>query len=62
MHCNALVTLLIPIAAIYGVLCCWHFLRREALRWPQIPQSTIYCALGLAGAFMVLRNLPFQLF
>ena len=62
MHCNALVTLLLPIAAVYGVLCYEHFLRREVIRWPQIPQATIYCALGIAAAFMVLRNLPFQLF
>ncbi len=62
MHRNALVTPLLPIAAIYGALCYRHFLRREALRWLQIPQATIYCALGIAAAFMVLRNLPFQLF
>ncbi len=62
MHCNALVTVLLPIAAIYGVLWYRHFLRREDIRWPQIPQATIYCALGIAAAFMVLRNLPLQLF
>ncbi len=62
MHCNALVTALLPIAAIYGVLCYRHFLRREDIRWQQIPQAMIYCALGIAAAFMVLRNLPLQLF
>jgi Protein of unknown function (DUF2752) len=62
MHSNALVTPLLPIAAIYGALCYLHFLRHEIIRWPQIPQATIYCALGIATAFMVFRNLPFQLF
>jgi hypothetical protein len=62
MHYNALVTPLLPIAAIYGVLWYRRFLRREVIRWPQIPQATIYCALAIAAAFMVLRNLPFRLF
>jgi hypothetical protein len=62
MHHNALATLLIPITAIYGFLCYQRFLRREVMRWPQMPQATIYCALGVLAAFMVLRNLPFQLF
>jgi Protein of unknown function (DUF2752) len=62
MHGNALVTPLLPILAIYGILCYQRFLRRDVIRWPQMPQATIYCALGIAAAFMVLRNLPLQLF
>jgi Protein of unknown function (DUF2752) len=62
MHRNALVTLLLPLAAIYGAVCYQNFLRREVIRWPRIPQATIYCALGIAAVFMFLRNLPSQLF
>jgi hypothetical protein len=58
MECNALVTLLLPIAAIYGALWYRRFLRHETIRWPQLPQAAIYCAFGIATAFTILRNLP----
>jgi hypothetical protein len=62
MHRNALVTLLLPIAVPYGILCYHRFLRRAPIRWPQVPQAAIYCALGIVAAFTILRNLPLQLF
>jgi len=58
MHSNALVTLLLPIAAIYSTLCYRRLLRHEAIGWPQPPQAAIYCAFGVAAAFTILRNLP----
>jgi hypothetical protein len=58
VHFNALVTLLLPIAAIYGALCYRRFLQHKALRWPQPPPAVIYAALVLTGVFTVLRNLP----
>jgi hypothetical protein len=58
MHCNALVTLLLPIAAIYSTLCYRRLLRHEAMRWRQPPQAAIYFAFCVAAAFTILRNLP----
>jgi hypothetical protein len=58
VHFNALVTLLLPIAAIYGVLCYRRLLQHKALRWPQPRPALIYAALALTGVFTVLRNLP----
>ena len=58
VHFNALITLLLPFAAAYGVLCYRRFLQHKALRWPQPPPAVIYAALALTGVFTVLRNLP----
>jgi hypothetical protein len=58
MHSNALVTLLLPIAAVYSILWYRRLLRGEAIRWPQPPQAAIYCAFGVAAIFTLLRNLP----
>jgi hypothetical protein len=55
---NALVALLAPLAVGYGSLFYWRFLRREALRWPQVPQAAIYAGLIVAVLFAVQRNLP----
>jgi hypothetical protein len=62
MDLNALVTFLLPIAAIYGALWYRRFLRHETMRWPQLPQAAIYCAFGIATAFSILRNLQLPLF
>jgi hypothetical protein len=59
MNLNALVTLLLPFAAAYGILCyCRLLLQRQALRWPQPPPAVIYAALTAATVFTVIRNLP----
>jgi hypothetical protein len=58
VHFNALVTLLLPIAAVYGVLYYRRFLQHKALRWPQPPPAVIFAALALTGVFTVIRNLP----
>jgi hypothetical protein len=62
MNLNALITLLLPFAAAYGILCCSRLLQRKALRWPQLPPTVIYAALTAAAVFTVIRNLPFQSF
>ena len=62
MHLNALVTLLLPVAAAFGVGWYWRFVRREDDRWPRIPGAPVYVVLGAAAIFTVLRNLPLQRF
>ncbi len=58
LHHNALVTLLLPIAFLYAVLCYLRFLQHKAHRWPQLPPAAIHAALATAAIFTVLRNLP----
>jgi len=58
MNLNALVTLLVPFAAAYGVLCYWRLLQRKPFRWPHPPPAATYAALTLATVFTVIRNLP----
>jgi hypothetical protein len=55
---NALITLMLPLAAGYGSLLYWRFLQRKALRWPQVPSPAIYAGLALAAVFTIERNLP----
>jgi len=58
MNLNTLVTLLLPFAAAYGILCYSRLLQRKPLRWPEPPPAIIYTALTLATIFTVIRNLP----
>jgi hypothetical protein len=58
LHWNALITLMLPLAAGYGGVLYWRFLRRKALRWPQVPSPAIYAGLALAVVFTIERNLP----
>jgi Protein of unknown function (DUF2752) len=58
MHFNALVTLLLPFAATYGILCYHRFLQRRPVRWPQPPPIVTYASLIAAAVFTVIRNLP----
>jgi hypothetical protein len=53
MNLNALITLLLPFTAAYGIL-----LQRKSICWPQPPLAVIYTALTLATVFTVIRNLP----
>jgi hypothetical protein len=62
MHWNALVTLLLPVAAAYGFCWYWRFVRRGAYRGRAVPQKAVYAALAAASIFTVLRNLPLRLF
>jgi hypothetical protein len=63
MNLNALVTLLLPFAAAYGILCYSRLLQRKALRWPQPPPPAIlYAAFTLAAVFTLIRNLPLHSF
>jgi hypothetical protein len=57
MHFNALVTLLLPVAAIYGILCYRRFAQRRPLRWPHPPPIAIYAMFGLMVIFTAIRNL-----
>ena len=58
MNLNALVTLLLPFAAAYGILCYIRLLQQKSLRWPQPPPAIIYTVLTLAAIFTIVRNLP----
>ena len=58
MNLNALVTLLLPFAAAYGILCYSRLLRRKPIRWPQPPRAIVYTALTLTTIFTLIRNLP----
>jgi hypothetical protein len=62
MRLNAVVTLLLPLAAAYGIVCYRRFLQHKAIRWPQPPPAAIYAALTLAAVFTVIRNLPLRSF
>jgi Protein of unknown function (DUF2752) len=57
MHLNALVSLLLPFAAAYGILCYYRFLLGKLQRWPQPPTAAIYSTLAIAAVFTILRNL-----
>jgi hypothetical protein len=58
LHWNALITLMLPLAAGYGGGLYWRFLQRKALRWPQAPPAAIYAGLAMAAVFTIERNLP----
>jgi Protein of unknown function (DUF2752) len=58
LHLNALITMLLPFAAIYGIVCYSRLLRQKALRWPQPQPTIIYAALTIATLFTITRNLP----
>jgi Protein of unknown function (DUF2752) len=58
IHLNALVTLLLPFAATYGILCYHRFLQRRPVRWPQPSPIVTYASIIVAAVFTVIRNLP----
>jgi Protein of unknown function (DUF2752) len=60
LHCNALITLLLPFALGYGIICYWRLLRNESYRWPRLPTATIYAVAAAALLFTILRNMPLQ--
>jgi hypothetical protein len=62
MHLNALITVLLPIAAIYGVLSYRRFLQHRSLRWPQPRPAVLYATMAVTGAFTILRNLSHHAF
>jgi hypothetical protein len=62
MHWNALVTLLLPVAAAYGFYWYLRFVRRGVYCGLAVPQEAVYVALVAASIFTVLRNLPLRLF
>jgi hypothetical protein len=58
MKLNALVTLLLPFAAGYGIFCYCRLLQRKTICWPQLPPAILYSALIMGAVFTVIRNLP----
>jgi hypothetical protein len=58
MNLNALVTLLLPFAAAYGILCYSRLLQRKAICCLQPPRVATYAGLALTAVFAVMRNLP----
>ncbi len=62
MRFNGLVTLLLPFAAVYGILCYRRFLERKPIRWPQPRPVALCAAFALVAIFTVIRNLPLRSF
>jgi hypothetical protein len=62
MNLNALVTLLLPFAATYGILCYYRLLQGKTFRWPQPPPAIVYAGFTLAAVFTLIRNLPLHSF
>lgn len=58
MRFNALVTLVLPIAAVYGLSNYGRFVQRETIHWPQPPRAVVYAGFGVAAIFTAIRNLP----
>ena len=64
MHFNALVTLLLPVAAVYGILCYRRILcygswtQSKPRNWPHPPRVALYTAFALTIVFTAIRNLP----
>jgi hypothetical protein len=61
-HFNALITMLLPFAAAWGILCYCRFLQRKPLRWAQASPLAMHAALAVTAAFTVVRNLPLHTF
>jgi hypothetical protein len=62
MQFNALITLLFPFAAVYGIRSYGRLLQRKAIRWPHPSPAALYAAFSVAAVFTVVRNLPIHLF
>jgi hypothetical protein len=60
LHFNALITLALPFALGYGIVCYWRLLRGRAFRWPQPTFGAIVAATSVTVLFTILRNLPLQ--
>ena len=58
LHFNALITLALPIALSYGIVCYWRLLQGKVSRWPQPPFGAIVAATSVTVIFTILRNLP----
>jgi hypothetical protein len=58
MSLNALITLLLPCAAAYGLLCYCRLLQCNPLRWPQPPPAVLYALFSVTAIFTIIRNLP----
>ena len=57
MRANALITLLLPFAAAYGIVLYRRFLERSPIRYPQLPLAAIYAGFVAITIFTVARNL-----
>src|SRR5260370_2740495 len=62
MNLNPLITLLLPFATTYRILCYGRLLQRKPIRWPQPRPAIRYTALSVATIFTVIRNLPLHSF
>lgn len=58
MRFNPLVTLLLPFAAAYGILCYTRFVLGRPQRWPEPPSIAIYSLVAMTAIFTIFRNLP----
>ena len=58
LHFNALVTLMLPLAAIYFGISIRSIFQSATPCWPEPPAFAVYSAIALATMFTVARNLP----
>jgi Protein of unknown function (DUF2752) len=58
LHFNALITLALPFAVGYGIVCYWRLLQGKVFRWPQPPLAAIVVTTSATVIFTILRNLP----
>jgi len=62
LHFNALATLLLPVATVYGILCYKRWVQCRPLHSLQPKPSILYAAFALAAAFTLFRNLSLYSF
>jgi Protein of unknown function (DUF2752) len=58
LHFNALITLALPFALGYGIVCYWRLLQGRAFRWPQPSLAATVASTSVTVLFTILRNLP----
>jgi len=57
LHSNALIVILLPILAAYGLAAYWRAVRGFQTCWPRIPNNAIAALLIVTLIFAVARNL-----
>ena len=59
MRWNAMVVVLLPVAAVFLAVTYWRAVHAETFRWPSVSNRLLMAALVVTGVFTVVRNVPF---
>jgi Protein of unknown function (DUF2752) len=62
LHCNAAVTLLMPVLLWYFGRMYWTAVRENGLQWPQVPEWSWRAALAFVLIFAVVRDVAPAIF